>query len=355
MKSGDEILFAVQGSGLTIGTAPYTLDDLPDRVKNVESRSEPSTSLTRGGGRTRATVKASTPRIRIESLGTAGGIEGPGAGIGLVQAAIARCLGTSSYAPEDVELLIYAGVYRDDFVGEPAIAAMIANGAKLNDAGISPDGKKTLAFDVCNGAVGFLNACCVAAGMIRSGEIKTAMVVASEVENNSGIPGEDLLGIAEVGSAVILDRSPEGTRGFGDAVFMSFTEYRGAFSSELVYSGGRARLHFERHAEIEAIYLRCVVPAVEEILRGAALRMEDVAVILPPQISASFASGLASTLNVSRDKVVAVAGDGRDLSSSALAYSLRHVSERGTLRPGDIGLVINVGSGIQVGVALYYF
>ena len=33
INSGDRLLFAIQGSGMTIGTAAYTLDDLPDRLR----------------------------------------------------------------------------------------------------------------------------------------------------------------------------------------------------------------------------------------------------------------------------------------------------------------------------------
>jgi 3-oxoacyl-[acyl-carrier-protein] synthase III len=36
IKSGDNVLFGVQSSGMTFGVATYTLDDLPERIMNVE-------------------------------------------------------------------------------------------------------------------------------------------------------------------------------------------------------------------------------------------------------------------------------------------------------------------------------
>nr|HID59088.1 hypothetical protein [Desulfobacterales bacterium] len=36
INSGDNIVFGIQASGLTIGTATYTLDDLPDRIRKRE-------------------------------------------------------------------------------------------------------------------------------------------------------------------------------------------------------------------------------------------------------------------------------------------------------------------------------
>ena len=44
-----------------------------------------------------------------------------------------------------------------------------------------------------------------------------------------------------------------------------------------------------------------------------------------------------------------------DLFTSSLPYALEHVREQHLVEPGDIGLIINAGSGIQVGCAIYYF
>jgi 3-oxoacyl-[acyl-carrier-protein] synthase III len=33
IKSGDKILFSINASGITVGTAVYVMDDLPDRIR----------------------------------------------------------------------------------------------------------------------------------------------------------------------------------------------------------------------------------------------------------------------------------------------------------------------------------
>jgi 3-oxoacyl-[acyl-carrier-protein] synthase III len=48
-------------------------------------------------------------------------------------------------------------------------------------------------------------------------------------------------------------------------------------------------------------------------------------------------------------------GSERDLYTSALPYAFQYVQEQQLVQPGDIGLIINVGAGIQVGCATYYF
>ena len=364
IQAGDNVVFAIQASGLTIGTAAYTFDDLPDRIRDAESRSGAGSGAesTHPPACRRAiaprTAWTRQPRIRLESLGVAA--ETPNAfkdGLDLIHTAMDCCLAQSSYQREDIALLIYTGVHRNDFLGEPAIAAMIANRAKLNEAGVAASGKKIFAFDIFNSSIGFLQACYAGVGLIRSHAYPMAMVVASEIENNRGVPGKDLLGIAEVGSAVILDTSPstDAAVGFGNFVFRTFDDYLGTFSSSLVQSGGQTSLRFARHGDLETAYLECISPTVEDLLTKEGLRIEDIKVILPPQISASFVPRLRDAMFGSNARFVDLARDHNDLHSSTLPYTLRHVREQGWVEKGDIGLIINVGSGIQVGCATYYF
>ena len=213
VRSGDRVLFAVQGSGMTIGTAGYTLDDLPDRVRRAASNGH-KRPATASQERTRAILRCEAPRVRIESVGIANGC-GPTSGMALVQRAMDDCFAASSYSKDDIDLLMYTGVNRDDFIGEPAIAALIAGRSRMNETGGFPvPGKKTFAFDVYNGSMGFLNACYLGAGMIRAGRVKSVMIVASEIEPN-GASGMGPMGVAAAGSAVILDSPADGPAGIG--------------------------------------------------------------------------------------------------------------------------------------------
>ena len=44
-----------------------------------------------------------------------------------------------------------------------------------------------------------------------------------------------------------------------------------------------------------------------------------------------------------------------DLFTSSLAYSFAEVKANGGVSSGDLGLIINVASGLQIGCALYHF
>jgi 3-oxoacyl-[acyl-carrier-protein] synthase III len=58
-------------------------------------------------------------------------------------------------------------------------------------------------------------------------------------------------------------------------------------------------------------------------------------------------------MDISRDKFVDVAR--KDLFTSSLPYALEHIREQNLVEPGDIGLIIAIGSGIQVGCCIYHF
>jgi amino acid adenylation domain-containing protein len=397
IKSGDNVVFGITGSGATIGTALYTFDDLPDRMRRNALRHHGNDTvgeLPKKDGRSnvvgasaklaeqrrslgdcvsiprpspqrseaervsilRPAGKGNSPRIRVESIGTLPkGTQVKRETLELVRVAAENCLAQSSYSRSDIDLLIYAGVYRDEILCEPAIAAIIAGLVKINDSIETQQEKKTFAFDLFNGTVGFLNACQVASGMIQAKKIKRAMVVASEIENNAQAFPTELLGVSETGSAVILDESADGRTGFGNIVCKYFTDYLEAFSSYTQQRNGKTYMHFEKDPDLETYYLHCIRDAVRELLSLEQLDLAQVSVILPPQISAQFIARLSEALNISRDKFVDIAHPGNDLYTSSLPYTLQHVREQKLVQPGDVGLIITAGSGIQVGCATYYF
>jgi 3-oxoacyl-[acyl-carrier-protein] synthase III len=357
IRSGDNAIFGITGSGATIGTALYTFDDLPDRLRQAARGRRPEKVKEESEQSQAALWLSRTPttqRVRIESIGT----PAPGTpvkSLELAQAAARNCLEQSSYSKSDIDLLIFAGVYRDDFISEPAIAAMVAGELRINDTIASQQDKKTFAFDIINGELGFFNACQVAAGMIGAKKVNRAMVVASEIENNKETFPTELRGIQETGSAVILDVSADGETGFGNFVFKYFTEHIEAISAYATIRNGKTGMHFEKAPELESYYPQCIREAVDDLLRVEQLDIAQVKVILPPQISTAFITALSDTMNVSRDKFVDIPHEDADLFTSSLVYTLQYAREQQRVNPGDIGLIISVGAGIQVGCATYYF
>jgi 3-oxoacyl-[acyl-carrier-protein] synthase III len=72
-------------------------------------------------------------------------------------------------------------------------------------------------------------------------------------------------------------------------------------------------------------------------------------------VSTGFVARLAEALRVPQEKMVHPPRGGSDLYTSSLAYALKAISQSERVRPGDVGLIVGVGSGIQVGCATYHF
>jgi len=350
IQSGDRTVFGISGSGQTVGAALYTFDDLPDRLRRGTNgqRAHGSSS-----GRRPAELPAA-PRVRIAGVGTVpadGSAEGSSVQ-NAVQAAKV-CLDNAGLEPTALGLLIHAGVYRDEFISEPAIAAFIAGDIGANDDIQSADGTKTLAFDVLNGGVGFLNACHVATQMIGAGKVEHAMVVASEIENNSPDSGYPMLGVSETASAAILSTA-DGTSGFGRFVFHHDPEHADALVTYTRHDGMRTWLQIDRDPKLTAHYLDCIPAAVEELLELEGLDRSDISLVFPPFLPAGDRVELAKRINIDPARFVDLPAES-DPFTSSLPFGLDHAWRQGLAKPGDVGLIVTVGSGLQVGCTTYRF
>jgi len=350
IRSGDNVVFGISGSGQTVGAALYTFDDLPDRLRRGSERQ-------RGleAPRDAATLEsAPPPAVEIAGVGTIpAGPPGTRGSVELATQAAAQCLDRSGLQRDQLGLIIHAGVYRDEFISEPAIAALVAGELGINDDVRSPDGPKTLAFDVFNGAVGFLNACQVAVQMIGAGRTGHAMVVASETENNSGSSGHPGYGLSETGSAVLLSPT-NGSRGFGRFVFRYYPEYADALVTYTRHTEDRTWLQIDRDPELAAHYLDIITDAVGELLKLEALGSADIAAVFPPYLSPADRDELAARLGIASSLFVAPASDA-DPFSSSVPQGLQHAWQHGLVSSGDVGLIVSAGSGLQVGCTTYRF
>jgi 3-oxoacyl-[acyl-carrier-protein] synthase III len=355
INSGDKIIFSISASGLTIGTALYAFDDLPDRLRQMVSQHSDIQKESPTKNVSLATIPVS-PRIRIESAGTIP-VETNGKmdSMELLLQAATSCLKKSSYKINEIGLLIYSGVYRSEYLLEPAYAALLAGELEMNSTISEPGTNKTLAFDIFNGSIGFLNACYVAQQMIAAGSCTTAMIVASETENNAVSFPCQLVGIRETASALIVDSHPGNNKGFARFLFSYHEELLNAYTSYYKPEDADPHLHVAKDTNLETMYIDCISPAVNELLQTEGLDFDSIDIILPPQISSDFIIRLSEKLNLPREKFIDVVGDGPDLFSSSLTYAYEYAYENGLVKSGDAGLIISVGSGIQVGCAIYYF
>ena len=352
IQAGDRVVFSISASGLTVGAALYTLDDLPERLRRNDA---PTKKLPATPPR-QLNVSPSFTGIRIESIGTLPETKASSRNtLELLHMAAADCLDKSSYSSNDIGVLIHTGVYRSEYVMEPALAALLAGKLNMNGLLSDTDNRKTLAFDVFNGSIGFLNACHIAQQMIESGKCKAAMIVASEIENNAKQYPDCLMGLRQTASAIILDAHPASHKGLSRFLFRDDTSFLNSYTARSLSQEGGHFLAVEKAADLEDRYLDGIAPAVDELLRREGIAPDQVNLVFPPQISTNFISRLIGRLELPRARFVDVAGDGPDLFSSSLPYGLAFALRENLVQSGDIGLMIAAGSGIQIACAIYKF
>ncbi|MEV0296105.1 amino acid adenylation domain-containing protein [Nocardia sp. NPDC050710] len=346
LSRGDRMLFGVTGSGQTIGAALYTFDDLPDRMRHGNAEKVSPASDTAPGWPVDAI------RVRIAAAASVSA-EGEETAVELGFAAAAACLAESGVSLEDIGLLIYAGMLRDDHMIEPATATFLANRLRLNPDPEGHNDHGTFAFDIADGAAGPLEACQVAAAAMATGGPVAALVVAAEADPDhpSDLPARQR--ISHGGSAILLVRSESGS-GFGHFRFTTYTEHVDALTTFALLSGDH-RLARLRDPWLEDLYLKYLEVTVAEFLAAAGLAMADIAVLCGPQISAAFVGRLADRVGIARSRAIDVTDEAGDLFTSSLATALRRSEESGLARSGDIALVVTVGAGIRVGCATYHF
>ena len=107
--------------------------------------------------------------------------------------------------------------------------------------------------------------------------------------------------------------------------------------------------------DLDRIYLECIKSGVTRFLEEQELTRDDVALLLPPQISPSFVDEVARQLSFEQSHTVDVAIQGHDLFTSSMPVAMQAVRERHLASTGDLGLIVTVGDGVQVGCALYRF
>ena len=78
------------------------------------------------------------------------------------------CIRNAGREPDDIDLLINAGIYRDRNLGEPALAAMIQEDIGAHPENPHAGSHGTFSFDVVNGSCGVLTALQVVDGFLRS-------------------------------------------------------------------------------------------------------------------------------------------------------------------------------------------
>ncbi len=355
INSGQKMLFSVNASGLTVGGALYTFDDLPDRMRKHRQNGNGTTQQAFSERENGHSPKQEN-RIVIDSIGVIPLNENvKKSTFDMAYHAANSCFAQSEIKPEDVDLLLFTGVYRDEFICEPAIAAILAGGIKMRSTNYHTN-YHSFALDVLNGSLGFLNAIAVAANVIYADKAENVLILTSEIENNKSTWPSDLLEIEETGSGILVKKSGNKKAGFSDFIFEKYPEYLDAIDVSNTWIKGKAKLEANINSKIENIFIDCILKTIKKSKKiQDLLDQKQISKIVAQQISSDFLAQLSTRMECPADLFVDITEGRKDLFTSSIPYALNDLMRTESVSEGDIVLIISVGSGVQVGCALYEF
>jgi 3-oxoacyl-[acyl-carrier-protein] synthase-3 len=278
----------------------------------------------------------------------------------LADAAARSCLTQAGRKPDDLDILINAGIYREDNMGEPALAALIQEdiGANLGEPPIG--GRGTFSFDLLNGTCGVITAIELESGWLRSGVIRLGAIVTSDVDPDH----HDLSASGRPAGGALLLSWDDGTAGFTDFGTETFPEYEALFSSGLVWRGRRAvrrqrRATGQNQMVIESSpgYLArladCAEDATRRFLHRVGLGVADIDLLIPAPAAPDFLDTYRVRLGIPGDRVAYTSEDLDGAYTTGPIAALQAAARSGRLAEARNTLLVAAGAGITVALALY--
>jgi 3-oxoacyl-[acyl-carrier-protein] synthase III len=268
-------------------------------------------------------------------------------------AAVARqCLAKAVVEPRDVDVLIYCGIYREKLLSEPAVAALVLG--QLGIESTEPGRRYSkLAFDIADGALGFLTACHCAAQLIDAGRARRVLVAAAELPGNPSVSFRGADRLIPTASAALLTRSDHIGGRFDSFAFETSGERASLRTSCCRHTNGSPSILVNEdsgfHPQVQSSSVELLEKYRKKQQGGA-----DWLLALPPLGSDPLAAAaLAQTAGVPRGRVVTVPGANGDLFTSSLAFAWQALERRPDCLPGQRVLAIQAASGLRVGCFSY--
>lgn len=250
--------------------------------------------------------------------------------------------------PGDIDLILCATVTPDQIL--PSTACLIQ--AQLGAS-------KAAAMDIVAACSGFVYGVTIAEPMIRSGQIKYALVIGAELltryvdytDRGTCVLFGDGAGAAILGPV-------EGDRGILAAKIRSDGRYeeqlyapgggtKGGFSAETIARGD----HFFKMKgnEVFKIAVRSMSDISKQVLCEAGLTTEDVNLFIPHQANQRITEAVANMLKVDPALVYSNISQHGNTSSASIPICLDECVEAGRIKKDDIVLMASFGGGFTWG------
>ncbi len=255
---------------------------------------------------------------------------------------------------EDIEIIICATTTPDQIM--PSTGALVqAEIGATNAAGM----------DVFAACSGFLYGLTMVESMIRTGQIKHALVIGAEVLTKyvDYTDRSTCVIFGDGAGAAVLAPVEE-----GKGILATKIRSDGNFAEQLYAPGGGTRLgtthetidnrdHFFKMKgnELFKIAVRSMAEVSREMLDKAGYTVDDVDLVIPHQANQRITDAVASRLNVPEEKVYSNIAQHGNTSSASIPIALDECLQAGKIKEGDLVLLTAFGGGVTWGGTLIRF
>ncbi|MFN2576874.1 MAG: beta-ketoacyl-ACP synthase III [Pyrinomonadaceae bacterium] len=248
----------------------------------------------------------------------------------------------------EVDLILCATVTPDQIL--PSTACLIQAELGAN---------KAAAMDIVAACSGFLYGLTMANPMIRTSQIKYALVIGAELltryvdyrDRSTCVlfgdgAGAAVLGPVEEGRGILAARIRSDGR-YEEQLYAPGGGTKAGFTAETIARGD----HFFKMKGNEVF--KVAVRSMSEIARGvlceAGLKTEDVDLFIPHQANQRITDAVGNALNVDEAKVFSNIAQHGNTSSASIPIGLDECVESGRLKKDDIVLMASFGGGFTWG------
>jgi len=298
----------------------------------------------------------------IESVGTevhGGGPLRKGGAVTLTVRAGKKALKRAMIGPGDLGLLVNSSVYKDENIGEPALASFIQR-----EIGADPpmDGTRSVfSFDVLDGGCGLISGMEIASGFVSTGEIHYGLCVTADVnpkpKYTRGYPFKDSAAAVVIGKA-------RGEGGFMSFRHYEYTENLGDMRANVVFQKDPKRnfLGIRRMRNILDIVesdsyretaVRRSLSSLDIFLSERGLSLDDVDLLIPSQYPRALPRELIRSSGIEAARTVTLPDHYGPLYSSGPGFALRYAMKKGVWKDAKSIIFLAVGPGIKVSLAHY--